>query len=141
MADYIEREASLDPDEDEEEFDEETGEARPKANGKHFDDSSEEEDDDDDEEAARIRDGFIVDDEEEEDEEMADGTMVAVRRRKKRRRSHRDEEEDEVLDEEDLDLMLENTGEGTRSTKVSKDPSWPRLLALTRRAFRASLNA
>jgi transcription elongation factor SPT6 len=44
--------------------------------------------------------------------------MVKVRRRKKRRRSHRDEDEDEVLDEEDLDLMLENTGEGTRDTKV-----------------------
>jgi transcription elongation factor SPT6 len=44
--------------------------------------------------------------------------MVKVKRRKKRRRSHRDEEEDEVLDEEDLDLMLENTGEGMRDTKV-----------------------
>jgi transcription elongation factor SPT6 len=140
--DFIEREASLDPDEDEE-IDEETGEVRPKPNGKHkdFDDSSEEEEEEDDEEAARIREGFIVDDEEEEeDEEMQDGTMVSVKRRKKRRRSHRDEEEDEVLDEEDLDLMLENAGEGTRSTKVSKGPSWFRLLVLTRRAFRASLN-
>ena len=44
--------------------------------------------------------------------------MVKVKRRKKRRRSHRDEEDDEGLDEEDLDLMLENTGEGSRETKV-----------------------
>lgn len=44
--------------------------------------------------------------------------MVKVKRRKKRRRSHRDEDDDEGLDEEDLDLMLENTGEGNRETKV-----------------------
>jgi transcription elongation factor SPT6 len=141
---FIEREASLDPDEDEE-FDEDAGEGRPKAtNGKqkrgdNFDDSSEEEDDDDDEEAAMIRDGFIVDDGEEEDEEMEDGTMVKVKRRRKRRRSHRDEEEDEVLDEEDLDLMLENTGEGTRDTKVClRRLSFSRLRL--RGVFRASSN-
>jgi len=118
--DYIVREASLDPDE-EEEYDEELGEVKPKPKkaSRHndFDDSSEEESDDDDEEAARIREGFIVEDDE-EDEELEDGTMVKVKRRRKRRRSHRDEDEDEVLDEEDLALMLENTGEGSRDNKV-----------------------
>lgn len=61
--DYIDREASLDDDEDElveEDFDPETGEVRRKqADGnkrrnKDFEDSSEEEDDDDDEEAERV---------------------------------------------------------------------------------------
>lgn len=55
--DYIEREASLDA-EDEEEFDPETGHPRSNpTNGsgqRDFEDSSDEEDDDDDEEAARV---------------------------------------------------------------------------------------
>lgn len=55
--DLIVGEAELDSQEDDESFDEETGEVRPKTNGVnglngHIDDSSEEEDDDDDEEAA-----------------------------------------------------------------------------------------
>lgn len=52
----------VDEEEDEESYDEETGEVRSKVNGVkrtngvngHLDDSSEEEDDDDDEEAARL---------------------------------------------------------------------------------------
>ncbi|KAI5807109.1 SH2 domain-containing protein [Geopyxis carbonaria] len=120
MGDFIDREAELDSDEDielaGEQYDEETGEVRRKSAknaGKpraEFDDSSEEEDDDDDEEAARIREGFIVDDEEDEEEELEDGTMVKVKKKKKRRRSQREEDEDDGLDEEDLDLMMENTG-------------------------------
>lgn len=55
--DLISGEAELDSQEDEESFDEETGEVRRKSHGvnginRHLDDSSEEEDDDDDEEAA-----------------------------------------------------------------------------------------
>lgn len=55
MRDLIQGEAELDDEENDESFDEETGEPRPrksKQNGQ-IDDSSEEEDDDDDEEAAR----------------------------------------------------------------------------------------
>lgn len=55
--DLISGEAELDSQEDDESFDEETGEVRRKSRGVNgtngrFDDSSEEEDDDDDEEAA-----------------------------------------------------------------------------------------
>ncbi len=55
--DLIVGEAEIDSEEEDESFDEETGEVRRKANGVngingHLDDSSEEEDDDDDEEAA-----------------------------------------------------------------------------------------
>lgn len=55
MADLIHGEAELDDEENDESFDEETGEVRSgsgRQNG-HIDDSSEEEEDDDDEEAAR----------------------------------------------------------------------------------------
>lgn len=55
MQDLIQGEAELDDEENDESFDEETGEPLPgkdRKNG-HIDDSSEEEDDDDDEEAAR----------------------------------------------------------------------------------------
>lgn len=55
MRDLIQGEAELDDEENDESFDEDTGEVRPrkeKRNGR-VDDSSEEEDDDDDEEAAR----------------------------------------------------------------------------------------
>lgn len=55
MRDLIQGEAELDDEENDESFDEETGEFRPgkeRRNG-HIDDSSEEEEDDDDEEAAR----------------------------------------------------------------------------------------
>lgn len=55
MRDLIEGEVEVDDEENDDSFDEETGEVRPRKstqNG-HIDDSSEEEDDDDDEEAAR----------------------------------------------------------------------------------------
>jgi transcription elongation factor SPT6 len=55
MQDLIQGEAELDEEENDESFDEETGEVIPRKNREngHMDDSSEEEDDDDDEEAAR----------------------------------------------------------------------------------------
>jgi transcription elongation factor SPT6 len=48
--------AALVDDEDDESFDEETGEVRPRTNGTsgRFDDSSEEDEDDDEEEAAKV---------------------------------------------------------------------------------------
>ncbi|KAI8081499.1 SH2 domain-containing protein [Halteromyces radiatus] len=67
------------------------------------DDEEEEEEEEDEEEARKVADGFIVDDEEEEQD--AD-TKVAARRKKKRRI----EDYDEELDEEDLELLEENTG-------------------------------
>ncbi len=62
LRDLIVGEAELDNEEDEESYDEETGEVHRKTNGVkstngvngHLNDSSEEEDDDDDEEAARL---------------------------------------------------------------------------------------
>lgn len=55
MRDLIQGEAELDDEENDESFDEETGEARPSKQRQipDLDDSSEEEEDDDDEEAAR----------------------------------------------------------------------------------------
>ena len=95
MRDLISREAELDDEENEDEsFDEETGEGRPgktRENG-DMDDSSEEEEDDDDEEP--------------EEREQ---------RRRKRRRDKREEEE-AALDEEDLDLIGEAIPEWERKT-------------------------
>ena len=53
--DLIEGEAELDDEENDESFDEETGEVKKRTNGVngHLDDSSEEEEEDDDEDAAR----------------------------------------------------------------------------------------
>lgn len=103
----IDGEAQLDDEEDDESFDEETGDVNPRTNkGAELEDSSEEdEDDDDEEEARRIREGFIVDEDEEEDEDAGDLDDRERRKKKKRRRAEREEEEQ--LDEEDLDLIGE----------------------------------
>ncbi|KTW28720.1 chromatin-remodeling histone chaperone SPT6 [Pneumocystis jirovecii RU7] len=72
-----------------------------------MDSSEEEEDDDDDDERRKVHEGFIVDDEEETDDDVAN-----IRRHKRRKRLNdvdRDMDGDE-LDEEDLDLVMENTG-------------------------------
>lgn len=55
MRDLISGEADVDEEENDESFDEDTGEARPRSNAQdgHMDDSSDEDEDDDDEEAAR----------------------------------------------------------------------------------------
>lgn len=83
-------------------------------------DSSEEEDDDPDE-ARRIAEGFIVDEEDEpdEDEEGSDEES-RKRRRKARRRKRRQEEENEQLDEDDLDLVAENTGVRRKERRLKR---------------------
>lgn len=59
----------------------------------------------------QIAQGFIVDDEDEEEEEQDDGSKVMLKgRKKKRSRSQREDDEEDGLDEDDLDLMAENTG-------------------------------
>ncbi|KAI9840617.1 MAG: Transcription elongation factor spt6, partial [Thelocarpon superellum] len=121
--DLIAGEAELDEEENDESFDEETGEVRTTANGAngHLDDSSEEEEDDDDEEAARaIREGFIVDEDEEEPEEREQR-----RRREKKRRREEREKEEEALDEEDLDLIGENNPDFHRPAPA--EPKFKRL--------------
>ncbi|CAO3647097.1 unnamed protein product [Mucor fragilis] len=65
------------------------------------DDEDEEEEEEDEEEARKVAEGFIVDD---EDSDASD--EVAVRRKKRKKV----EDYDEDLDEEDLDLLEENTG-------------------------------
>lgn len=109
-------------DEEDEEFDEETGEvvSRPakskRAGDEVMDDSSEEdEDEDDDEEAAReVREGFIVDEEEDDDE----AARAERRRERKRRREERAEEEE--LDEDDLDLIGETIPDERRQSEQTK---------------------
>ncbi|KAK9235923.1 SH2 domain-containing protein [Lipomyces kononenkoae] len=90
-------------------------------------DSSEEEDDDE-EEIAKVREGFIVDDDE-EDEDISDGERERRRRRRRKRRRKEISEDaedglsrhrsDEELDEEDLDLVMENTGINVRQEERS----------------------
>jgi len=121
--DLFDNEAQLDDEEEDEDFDEETGEARKglsRANG-DLNDSSEEEDDEDDEDAAReVAKGFI-DDEEEELEDRAERR----RQRKKRKREQREKEEEEGLDEEDLDLIGEANPEFERH--LPSEPKFKRL--------------
>ncbi|KAK4109448.1 transcription elongation factor Spt6 [Canariomyces notabilis] len=115
MRDLIDGEAELNEEEDDESFDEETGESRARDKNAMLDDSSEEdEDDDDEEEARRIREGFIVDEDEEEEE--AEDSDERERRRKKKRR--REREEEEQLDEEDLDLIGEAIPEWERKSQA-----------------------
>ena len=104
MDDFFDRTAAVGSDEEEdEEFDEETGEAvdRPRksnATNGDMDDSSEEDDDDEEEAEREVAEGFIDD-----EEETAEARKERRKERKKRRREER--EEDEGLDEEDLDLI------------------------------------
>ncbi|TVY84007.1 Transcription elongation factor SPT6 [Lachnellula suecica] len=122
MRDLIQGEAELDDEENDESFDEETGEPRPqkgKQNG-HLDDSSEEEDDDDEEAEREVREGFIVD----EDDEEPDDRERARKKRERRRKRHREEEE-AALDDEDLDLIGEANPEWER--KAAAQPKLKRL--------------
>jgi transcription elongation factor SPT6 len=70
-------------------------------------DSSEEEEDDEDEEAMqKVREGFIVDDYEDEE--------IKTKKKRKRRRERKqieDQDVDDALDEDDLELLLENSGQ------------------------------
>ncbi|KAL2159115.1 hypothetical protein VTH06DRAFT_2874 [Thermothelomyces fergusii] len=116
MRDLIDGEAELNEEEEDESFDEETGEAHGKEPANILDDSSEEEEDDEDEEEARrIREGFIVDEDEEEEQEEDDSERE---RRKKKKRRRIEREEEEQLDEEDLDLIGEANPEWERKTQT-----------------------
>lgn len=88
------------------------GEGQDLVNQEEPFDSSEEEEDDDEEEIQKIREGFIVDDEDEEGEK---------RRKKKHKRRHLEPKEDEgLLDEDDLDLLMENSGAKTDKSKFKR---------------------
>ncbi|KAK5942448.1 Transcription elongation factor spt6 [Knufia obscura] len=115
---FVDNAATVGDEEDEESFDEETGEPRSRTNGADRDvgmgDSSEEEEEDDEEEAAKIAAGFIDD----EDEEDMDARRERRRLKKKRRREEREEE---GLDEEDLELI------GVRTQREETEPKFKRL--------------
>ncbi|KAG6900843.1 hypothetical protein C0993_009961 [Termitomyces sp. T159_Od127] len=87
-------------------------------------DDSSEEGEDDEEEARKIREGFIVD-EDEEDEEADEEERR--KRRKRRKKHHRKrgaitagDEEDEGLEEEDLELLEENTGTSFKRDRLTR---------------------
>ncbi|KAF3032899.1 Transcription elongation factor spt6 [Didymella heteroderae] len=95
--------------EEDEDFDDEGGDVRPKkSNGVNgLEDSSEEEDEDDEEQLAKARmsapklaegAGFIADEDEDEDEAEA-------RKERRRRKKRKNREAEEDLDEDDLDLI------------------------------------
>ncbi|KAH6674448.1 SH2 domain-containing protein [Halenospora varia] len=115
MADLIDGQAELDDEENDDSFDEETGEprtAKRKENRDLEDDSSEEEDDDDEEAARAVREGFIIDDEEDEEPDQRERRRKRERHKKRKER----EEEEAALDEEDLDLIGEANPEWERKT-------------------------
>ncbi|CCF53902.1 hypothetical protein NDA14_000064 [Ustilago hordei] len=78
--------------------------------GSGGEDSSDEEEDDDPEEARRIAKGFIAEDDEEEEEDE-EARRERRRRRKKKRKQN---EEDFEVDQDDLELLAENTGQSRR---------------------------
>ncbi|TKY90444.1 hypothetical protein EX895_000442 [Sporisorium graminicola] len=78
--------------------------------GSGGEDSSDEDEDDDPEEARRIAEGFIAEDDEEEEEDD-EARKERKRRRKKKRKQT---EEDFEVDEDDLELLAENTGQSRR---------------------------
>ncbi|KZV86555.1 transcription elongation factor Spt6 [Exidia glandulosa HHB12029] len=77
----------------------------------NLDDSSEEEESDEEEER-RVRDGFIVDEDDDDDGDDDDDVKRHKKRRKRRKHSRREEDGDdaEMLEDDDLDLLEENTG-------------------------------
>ncbi|KAL0946577.1 hypothetical protein HGRIS_012779 [Hohenbuehelia grisea] len=83
------------------------------------DDSSEEAEEDEEEER-RIRDGFIVDEEEEEEEEEDDDERR--RRHKRRKKHHRKRRREDSLDleDDDLELLEENTGASFRKNRLTR---------------------
>lgn len=84
-----------------------------------MDDSSEEDEDEDNDEEAiqKVRDGFIVDDDEEDNDV---GKKRRRKHRRKRERERRSETVDDALDEDDLELLRENSGAPARETSASK---------------------
>lgn len=84
-------------------------------------DSSDEDEDDDDEEAMKeIREGFIVDDEEDE-VPGGESTRRHKKKKKKRSRTQISDDEADALDEDDLDLLLENSGQAPRQKAPSSN--------------------
>ncbi|KAI0054143.1 transcription elongation factor Spt6 [Auriscalpium vulgare] len=107
--------------------------------GSRISDDSSEEPDEDEEEARRIREGFIVDEEEEEEEEV-DPEEERRRKRKRRKKHHhrREPDEDEGLEEEDLELLEENTGatfsrNKNRLTRLRRGSGTPPVASTSRR--------
>ncbi|KZT70155.1 transcription elongation factor Spt6 [Daedalea quercina L-15889] len=88
------------------------------AGGNVSDDSSEEPEEDEEEER-RIREGFIVDEDEDEDEDDEEERRRRRKRRKKHHHRHRDEE-DEGLEEDDLELLEENTGASFSRNRLTR---------------------
>ncbi|PNS19134.1 hypothetical protein CAC42_1870 [Sphaceloma murrayae] len=108
---YFDLDAALGSEEEDEDYDEETGEPEKPKKDHTLEDSSEEEDDDDDEEEQRrIAEGFIADEDEDEGERE--------RRKKKKKRPREDREDEDVLDEDDLDLI--GLGHEDRGEEQSK---------------------
>ncbi|EGW29955.1 transcription elongation factor SPT6 [Spathaspora passalidarum NRRL Y-27907] len=89
------------------------------------DSSEEDEDEDDDEEAIKkVHEGFIVDDEDEEEEEV-ESHKKRKKHRRKRNRDKGDGEgsranDDDQLDEDDLELLLENSGARPSTSKFKR---------------------
>ncbi|CDK27228.1 unnamed protein product [Kuraishia capsulata CBS 1993] len=78
--------------------------------GNVVDSSEEDEDDDDDPEAIqKVREGFIVDDDD-DDNDNGDAAQTKKSRRKRRAEAERKVRDDEELDEDDLELLRENSG-------------------------------
>ncbi|KAG6845335.1 hypothetical protein H0H87_010792 [Tephrocybe sp. NHM501043] len=82
-------------------------------------DDSSEEGEDDEEEARRVREGFIVDEDEDEEEEEED-EEERRKRRKRRKKHHRKRDDDEDLEEEDLELLEENTGASFKKNRLTR---------------------
>ncbi|RPD66156.1 transcription elongation factor SPT6 [Lentinus tigrinus ALCF2SS1-7] len=85
----------------------------------HDSGDSSEEPEEDAEEERRIREGFIVDEDEDEEPDDEEEERRKRRKRRKKRHHHRSEDEDEGLDEDDLELLEENTG-GTFGRRLTK---------------------
>lgn len=83
-----------------------------------MDDSSDEDEDDNDEEAIRkVREGFIVDDDEEDD------LLLKKHRRKHKRKRDKDSakvSDNDALDEDDLELLRENSGAAPKQASANK---------------------
>ncbi|CCH41587.1 Transcription elongation factor [Wickerhamomyces ciferrii] len=82
--------------------------------GKEVYDSSEEDEEDDEEEIQKIRDGFIVDDDE---DDVTERKKKKHKRRRERAERQKQAAEEDFLDEDDLDLMMENSGVRSNKSK------------------------
>ncbi|KAF2151435.1 transcription elongation factor spt6 [Myriangium duriaei CBS 260.36] len=114
---YFDLAADLGSEEEDDDYDEETGEAvdkprKSKPKGAVEDSSEEEDDDDDEEEQRKVAEGFIADEDEEEEEEDREA------RRKRKRREREERENEALLDEDDLDLI--GLGHDDRPEEQSK---------------------